>query len=269
MPTTNRNSSAGFGGATSPIRRHRGAVQAVPLVSPARPAVHRGIGYVSAAARCGTGQRLTRTPVKVSPQKQSPTASLSPSLRSRAFGQCRADGARNLRSQVRGSLRLSHRPPVTATDTPHDRPCTAPSRRPGRAGPSPGAAHLGIARGPGEPAGGVAHGGAGLAHALGHERRHVSGTVCIPRRPSASSAVPVACVTWASTTRPFRFSIERCPRQASFATVPWLFPRSRQTGGTAGCSRSVPSTGVRCERCGTPPAIGHAGASPAGWSHGH
>ena len=82
-------------------------------------------------------------------------------------------------------------------------------------------------------------------------------------------AVPVACVTRASTTRPFRFSISRCPRQASFATVPRLFPRSRQTSGTAGCSRSVSSTGIRCERCGTPSAIGHAGASPAGWSHGH
>lgn len=176
MPTTNRNSSAGFGGATSPIRRHRGTVQAVPLVSPARPAVHRGIGYVSAAARCGTGQRLTRTPVKVSPQKQSPTASLSPSLRSRAFGQCRADGARNLRSQVRGSLRLSHRSPATATDTPQAGRALRHHVDRDAQGRHRVAAHLGNARGPGEPAGGVAHGGACMA--------------LMPRRPSASSAAP-------------------------------------------------------------------------------
>ena len=49
----------------------------------------------------------------------------------------------------------------------------------------------------------------------------------------------------------------------------WHRSRNQRTRGTAGCSRSVPSTGVHCEGSGTPSAAGHAGAFPAGWSHGH
>src|SRR5208337_424794 len=47
---------------------------------------------------------------------------------------------------------------------------------------------------------------------------------------ASGSAVPVACVSRASTTRPLRFSISRWPVKASLASLPLDFLASRASG---------------------------------------
>ena len=75
----------------------------------------------------------------------------------------------------------------------------------------------------------------------GHEGGYVIGLVranCRARRArqiaqhraDCGSALPVACVSRASTTRPLRFSISRCPVNASLASWPLDFRARRASG---------------------------------------